>query len=478
MSRINSNVPAFVAQANLRRANQDLQINLERLATGLKINRGKDDPAGLIVSENLRSEMASISRAIENTQRAVNIISTTEGALNEVAALLTDIQGLILQSANEGAVSDAEVRANQVQIDSAIESITRIANSTTFAGRRLLDGSLAYVTSGVDSNRIASMNITGVTFGSNSSVPVEVLVTQAAETGRLFFTQSTLASATTIEVSGKNGVVSLSLPANSSQQNILDAINLNTDATGVEAVLSAGNVVLKSTDYGSDSFVRVDVLTGGSFNTYKDAAGTTLATFDEGVDIQATINGALAVGLGLSVTLNTQALDLSIDFDASTTLSASTSFEILGGGAAFQLGPQAIANQQANIGVQSVAASRLGNNVVGFLSQIKTGEQYALPDSDSASKKQAADIVAEAIRQVAVLRGRLGAFERSTLETNINQLEITLENLTASESSIRDTDFAEETSALTRNQVLVNAATSVLALANAQPQQVLALLSG
>ena len=478
MSRINSNVPAFVAQANLRRANLALQVNLERLATGLRINRGKDDPAGLIVSENLRSEMASIGKAIENTQRAVNIISTTEGALNEVAALLSDIQGLILQAANEGAMSDAEIRANQVQIDSAIESITRIANSTTFAGRRLLDGSLAYVTSGVDNTRVASMNITGASFGIRNSMPVDVMVTRAAEKAQLFFTAATLASATTIEIQGKDGVTSVSLPAGSSQENIAKAINANSQATGVEAVLSASNLVLRSVAYGSDTMVRVEVLTGGSFGTYKDVAGTEAAQADWGVDIEATINGALAVGRGLTVTLNTAALDLDLDFAESMALSAATSFEVLGGGALFQLGPQVIANQQVNIGVQSVAASRLGNSVVGFLSQITTGEQYALPNSDSATKKQAADVIAEAIRQVAVLRGRLGAFERSTLETNVNQLEITLENLTASESSIRDTDFAEETSKLTRNQILVNAATSVLALANAQPQQVLALLGG
>jgi flagellin len=478
MSRINSNVPSFVAQTNLRQANKSLQINLERLATGLKINRGKDDPAGLIVSEHLRSEIASIDRAIDNTQRAINIISTTEGALNEVAALLTDIQGLILQAANTGAMSDAEIRANQVQIDSAIESITRIANSTTFAGRRLLDGSLAYVTSGVDKSTIGAMNITGAAFGIRTSIPVQVAVTQTAEKAQLFFTDAALASATTIEVQGRDGVTSLSLPAGNTQQDIALAINANTDATGVEAVISGSVLVLQSSAYGTESFVRVEVLSGADFDTYKDDAGTLIAGYDEGVDIEATINGALAVGRGLSVTLNTAALDLSIDFDESATLSAMTSFQILDGGALFQLGPEVIANQQVNIGVQSVAASRLGNNVIGFLSQITTGEPYALPGSDSASKKQAADIVDEAIRQVAVLRGRLGAFERSTLETNINQLEITMENLTSSESSIRDTDFAEETSKLTRNQILVNAATSVLALANAQPQQVLALLGG
>ena len=117
MSRINSNVASFIAQDHLRQANLSLQVSLERLATGLRINRGADDPAGLIVSENLRAEVSALDQAINNSQRAINIISTTEGALNEVSALLIDIQGLIVEAANTGAFYYAEIRANQVQID-------------------------------------------------------------------------------------------------------------------------------------------------------------------------------------------------------------------------------------------------------------------------------------------------------------------------------------------------------------------------
>lgn len=130
MTRINTNVPALTALSQLRRSGNSLQTTLQRLSSGLRINRGADDPAGLIVSENLRSEIAGIRQAIANSQRASNIVATSEGALNEVAALLNDIQDLIIEAANTGGVSAEEIRANQLQIDSAIESITRIANST------------------------------------------------------------------------------------------------------------------------------------------------------------------------------------------------------------------------------------------------------------------------------------------------------------------------------------------------------------
>jgi flagellin len=151
----------------------------------------------------------------------------------------------------------------------------------------------------------------------------------------------------------------------------------------------------------------------------------------------------------------------------------STSFAVTSGGSKFQLGPAVNSNQQVNIGIRSIAASSLGNAIDGYLSQVADGGDYSLT---SGSAHQASNIVREAIRQVAVLRGRLGAFERNVMQTNINSLQITLENVTASESQIRDADFAYETSQLTRAQILTQAGTSVLGIANQTPQTVLALL--
>src|SRR5437764_1030339 len=129
MARINSNIPSLIARANLGRANDDLQVRLQRLSTGLRINRGADDPAGLIVSERLRSEGSGLNQAVNNSNRASSVIATTEGALSEVSDLLSSIKSLVVEAANTGAVSDQERKANQLQIDSAIESITRISNA-------------------------------------------------------------------------------------------------------------------------------------------------------------------------------------------------------------------------------------------------------------------------------------------------------------------------------------------------------------
>lgn len=480
MARINTNVPALTAQTHLRRSQRELQTSLERLSSGLRINRGADDPAGLIVSENLRSEIAGVTQAIDNSQRAINVIATAEGALNEVAALLVDIQGLVLEAANTGALSDEEIRANQLQINSAIESITRIANTTTFAGQHLINGALDYVTSGVRTSAIQALQVQSAQFGTQPYVPVSVSVTASAQRAELQLRTSSIANSVTIELKGNNGVVTLSLNSGTTAAKIVQAINIVSDATGVTAELinsanPASGVRMLSQTYGSKALVAVEPLVGAGASSFTttDANGVAYRR-DLGRDAEGTINGARATGEGLNLVLNTTTLDLSLTLDQSFGV-GSTNFAVTAGGALFQLGPRVDTNQQVNVGIKSVAASRLGNGVVGFLSEIAEGGGKSLIDG---AFGEASLIVEEAIRQVSVLRGFLGAFEKNTLQTNINQLQITRENLTSSESTIRDTDFAEETSTLTRNQILVNAGTSVLSLANSTPQSVLALLGG
>src|SRR5436309_9181570 len=157
MARINTNVASLFAQRGLAKSQATLNDTLQHLSTGLRINRGADDPAGLIASEGLRSELAGINQAIDNSQRASNVISTAEGSLNEVASLLLNVKSLVVQAANSGALSADEIAANQLQVDSAVDSITRIANTTTFAGLHLINGGLDYLTSGVQSNQIRSL---------------------------------------------------------------------------------------------------------------------------------------------------------------------------------------------------------------------------------------------------------------------------------------------------------------------------------
>src|SRR5919205_3444167 len=155
MSRINHNIASLQGINRLTRNNADLALRLQRLSTGLRINSGKNAPAGLIASESLRSEIAGIHQAIDNSQRAGNVINTAEGALSEVSSLLLEVQTLTNQAANTGALSPDEIQANQLQVDAILQSINRISNTTQFNGVKLLNGSLDYSTSGVSSTPLA-----------------------------------------------------------------------------------------------------------------------------------------------------------------------------------------------------------------------------------------------------------------------------------------------------------------------------------
>ncbi len=487
MSRIYTNTNSIAAQTSLRANQMDLNTRLARLSSGLRIKAGKDDPAGLIASETLRSEMAGIEQAISNSQRAGSVISTAEGALNEVNALLLDIKSLINNSANEGGLAPEEIEANQDQIDSAIGSIDRIANSTQFEGVKLLDGNMGFTTEDVDDSEIADLRINEVRFGTASSVTATIETQTAAETGQLLWSadgaSDTLSQDTTIEVKGNKGVEVFSFGAGTAMTSMAAAINQATDVTGVAAAVSSdirGNgvdgLVFTSSDYGAKQFVSVEEVSDGtSFEANLLDIDDNAATRDAGVDAVVTVNGVTAVAEGLDIKVGGPNLwfEARLDADNMNEADDTTTFTVTGGGAKFQLGQDVNAQQQSIVGIQSVASHRLGNASEGYLRDIITGGADSIL---GANYQDADEIVDVAIAQVAGLRGRLGAFQKNTLESTMNSLNVALENVTASESAIRDADFAKETAALTRSQILTQAGTSVLSIANSSPQNVLALL--
>lgn len=508
MARINTNISSLIAQHNLARVNQGLDVRLQRLSTGLRLNRGADDPAGLIVSERLRTEIAGVGQAIDNAERASSVIATAEGSLTEVSDLLNSIKALVVEAANSGAISFEEKQANQLQIDSAIESITRISNTASFAGLKLLDGSLDYLTSGIDSTAIARTRVNSVNFGTRTTVGIDVEVIESAQTANLYLSTATfplageLPSAITLEVAGPEGVQVLDFASGLSIDDVIAAINGVTDVTGVTAArVNAGDVTsgiaFSSVGFGSETFVSVQRLgASGTFAQVYAIQGNgpgpinwatstlNLSNRDTGKDVVAIVNGSVASGRGLGLSIRTFNLDLELTLTqtfAQTISGTETTFEITGGGALYQLGPQVTSAQQTNIGIRSVSDSRLGGTLVNnggslelqFLNSLKSG---GLNDLSSGRFINASSILESAIDEVSVLRGKLGAFERNTLQTNVRSLEAALENVTAASSQIRDADFAAETSALTRSQILSQAGTTVLATANAQAQNVLQLL--
>ncbi len=466
MSRINTNISSLQAMRAMGTNQGDLATRLQRLSTGLRINTGKDDPAGLIASETLRSEITGIGKAIDNTNRASNVINVAEGALNEVSSLLNELQSLTLEAANTGALSDEEIRANQLQLDQILNSVNRIANTTSFNGIKLLDGSLDYTTSGVAASSVATVRINSARLPDNGSTNIVVEVTGSAQLGGIDMTGSAVTGPVTIEIAGNIGSEQLTFASGANVSAIQLAVNDLVAATGVSATVVSGALSFNSTGYGSTQFVTVRVI---------DGSLTLSGTTDFGQDATVQINGADANVDGKLASLRTSSIDIEIDLtaDAATAVGTTSTFAITGGGAKFQIGSKVERNGQISIGIQGVAATRLGNDVLGYLSSLGTGETNSLVGGNTTAAQK---IIDTSIRQVANIRGRLGALQKFVLETNVSSLGVALENVTASESAIRDADFAKETAALTRAQILVQANTSVLSQANANPQNVLSLL--
>ena len=147
-----NNVGALNAQHNLTRSSNKLNQSIERLSSGFKINRGADGPAALVISEKQRAQISGLRAAIDNTEKAVAVVQTAEGALSEINSLLVKIRSLAIDSANTGVNDEDALAANQAEIDNALDTIDRIANNTQFGEKKLLDGSsgLSGITSDTD----------------------------------------------------------------------------------------------------------------------------------------------------------------------------------------------------------------------------------------------------------------------------------------------------------------------------------------
>ena len=491
MSRINQNIPSLIAQRVLGNQNKGMAQSLQRLSTGYRINRGADDPAGLIASENLRAEKSAINSAITNSQRADQVVNVAEGGLQEVSIMLVELQGLVGATANEAGVSQEERDANQLQIDSILQTIDRIANATSFQGTKLLNGNFDYTVSGQDDAVLSDVTVNAAKLAADGTArTVTITVLQSAQTGAVFLsTGANFANGgsgeVSFEITGTKGVQQFTFASGTSQTDILAAVNSFKDSIGVSATVASNSsrISINSTGYGADSFVRVKELSNEGptdfIFTAATAGGTAVSDLkDKGRNATVLINGTQATTDGLTARVSSDGFDVSISIDGTSTLNntgQSTTFDITSGGANFNLAPSVNLASKVSLGIETVTTGNLGGNSFGFLSDLKSGGS-ANVQNGNLSKAQ--EVIDASIKQVSSLRGRLGAFQKNVVGSTISSLGIALENTTAAESAIRDTDFASETANMTRAQILSQAATQSLALANSAPQQVLSLLRG
>ncbi|MCH9652390.1 MAG: hypothetical protein K0U86_13090 [Planctomycetes bacterium] len=305
MTRINTNVASLRGLRSLNKSTSLLDTSLTRLSTGLKINSGKDNPSGLIASETLRSQVSAIEQSIKNSNRASNVIATADSALGEVTNLLNQVRGLVQEGLNEGALSQDEIEANQLQIDTALSAINRISANTSFAGDKLIDGSKAFRTqaTAVDSAKLGDFQVNEAVFGSSSTITLDATIVTAATQASLDYSavDGGLAAATTVEIGGASGSQVLFLGATSSLDNVRDAVNGVTDITGVTATKTAKVASTLTHANGVNSGV-----------TFTDARTSDSVLGDANQNINVSFVDPSANSAALGVTVSNNATDINI----------------------------------------------------------------------------------------------------------------------------------------------------------------------
>lgn len=480
--RINTNLPAIMALRNLNVTDTEMSGTITRLSTGLRINTASDDPAGLIISEGMRSQMKGVAQAIRNSQDAVNMSKTAEGALDEVQRLLRNIRGLAVHSANSAVVDSSTLQANQMQIRSTIQSINRIAEQTQFGNKKLLDGTAGAIAN-VTASTLASSIYMGGTFNAEPIVSGAVTIAQTTAATRASVTlgNSFLDENTIVTTAGSfviNGY-SFSSSGNESVQALTNKINAMSETTGVTAQITGAGPVsiqLVNKNYGANFGVTLfdpsTVLHDSSTATSTGVNGVYNVTANTSSGPQTVIfrGGRSSGDSGLKLTDNYgNSVYLTENGNASITTAVEIG-QITSGNVRFQIGAQS--DQSVSYSMPVLFANRLGANAVSGTT---------LADIDVTTSQGAQDamkILDDAINQLGLMRGELGSFQSNFLESTVRSLDVANENLTASESQIRDADMASEITEYTRLQILKQSGMSVLAQASKAPQDVLQLLRG
>jgi len=336
MTRINTNVSALSAQKSLQRSQASLQSALTRLSTGLRINTGKDDPAGLIASEVLRADITSVETAISNSERANQVIATADSALGQVSALLNDIRGLVTEAANEGALSTEQIAANQLQIDSSLEAINRIAQTTTFQGRKLLDGSFDFITTATQNfDDIVDLEINQANLGATGQIDVEIEISAAATKAQITndgnpnaAANATISFASSLQIDD-GGTTDLDVWTTDSNSATYNAggnkITLTVDKNSAATVANVEAAIANLTDGGAKPFAASASGTWANTAVANTTAGTdqltvTAASGYEGPDlnnvtIQFDMNGNAGANPLASYSPTTNTLTISIASD-------------------------------------------------------------------------------------------------------------------------------------------------------------------
>ncbi|MEI4270699.1 flagellin [Klenkia sp. LSe6-5] len=432
--RIQTNTTALNAYKNLSVNDSQMSKSLEKLSSGFRINRAADDAAGLAISEGLRSQIGGLKQAVRNTQDGISVVQTAEGALAETTSILQRMRDLSVQAANDGGLS-AEAKGNiQAEVGQLKDELNRIASSTTFNGKKLLDGSFN-----------ASFQV-----GANQGQTISINLDKAA-------------NATALGVAGVNVTGTGNFTASSASGTA--STTFTTAASGT----TAGSIAFTAATGSANAFTTAASGTVGAFQKLDGTISFAGKTFDLGsVDYSnadSDNNAATAPTADQALAALNKAAKAVFGFTGDAFVASGTGGNTLtfkvptgesvagytgSGGAALTSGPSSTST-----------AADYANATPVFTAA--TGASAALKAIDTA------------IQTVSTTRANLGALQ-NRFDHTIANLNTAVENLSESESRIRDTDMAMEMANFSKSQILVQAGTSMLAQANSASQSVLKLL--
>ena len=524
--RVNSNIPAINSHRNLLINNTEQAKVMERLSSGLKINRGADGPAALVISERLRSQTAGLEQAIDNSEAGISLVQTAEAALDEVSASLINARQLAVHAANEAVNDEFMLRANQQEIENILATVNRIAQSTQYGKKNLLDGSkgASGVVSGADLEFVDATQATKSSGATGYDVYIAQAACRAEVGGSVPLTNEIIDKGEQITIIEGSKTVNFHSIKGETVETNLNVLSAAIKEAGLDIDLirasekgtdpnTPQNITLRHQQFGSDYTFKVSSSTEGLLSTKSNIYDT----IENGLDVAGEINGEEATGSGQVLTgntgnSNTEGLAIrykghSLPGDSHSSNTVTESYleqtqaseihrgernrlpqmseaelaECIGALAGtvtvsqnslvFQIGSNA--EQTTSLALRNMRTSNLGagvENLSGFQSLAEIDVTNATKAQDTMS------ILDRALEEVSSTRAEIGAFQKNNLESNLNYLRIAHENVQSAKSIIRDADMAEEMTAFTRNQIMTESATAMLAQANLRGQSVLQLL--
>lgn len=490
--RINHNTSALKAHRNLAENNIELSRSLEKLSSGLKINSAADGPASLVISEQMRAQVAGLEQAVSNSETAIALVQTAEGAFTEVNRMLVSMRQLAIHAANEGANDEVMLQADQQEVENMIGAINRISKQTQFGKKTLLDGSngangaatglgVEFVKAGIQTKESAAKGY---------DLRIEQAATRAMKTGSVALTQDMIDAGEGFMILEGGRSASYKSTSDDSVKTAVQNLQTNIKASGLNVTVSLNQenkIVVQHNAYGSQESFQFSSSTQGALSSEADV----IESASNGLDVRGTINNESAKGEGqlLSGIKGTASVDgLTIRYTGDGTVGIGEGGEedangnplpgikvgnifVAQNSLTFQVGGNR--NQTVGISLLDASARTLGKGI-GNMSGFESLADISLLSADGAQDSLL--LIDNSIDEITKIRADLGAFQKNTLEGNLSNLRIATENLTAADSIIRDTDMAAEMAIFTRNQIMTESATAMLSHATQTPKSILKLL--